>query len=319
MAAPLPTPADPSPGTAGPLVSVVLPTHDRPHRLGGALASVLAQTYRRLEVLVVDDASRHPVDAVVARAAAGDDRVRLVRLRTNRGAAGARNEGLARVTGELVAFVDDDDRWEPHKVARQVAYLEGHPEVGLVSCDYLIERETRPGDPVRFRGATSYSAEQLLWVNFPGSFSFVMARRRRLGAELHIDETFACAEDWDLWLRCARVAPAATLAEPLVRYVAHHEARLTDTGTKRAGLERFERKHGSEMTGACRAFHRAHQRMDTGAGLAKRAHVLRALATPSPRASALLVREQLARQRGRLRRDPGLVDRTLARLVARPA
>ena len=98
-----------------------------------------------------------------------------------------------------------------------------------------------------------------------------MVRRALVDGELRIDETFRCAEDWDLWLRCARRARSATVAEPLVSYVAHGGPRLTDTATKRRGLERFADKHEEAMSAACRAFHLAHQRMDEGAGWVKRA------------------------------------------------
>lgn len=311
-------------------MSVVLPTHDRPGRVGAALGSVLAQTYANLEVLVVDDASRSPssVEAAVVRATGNDDRVRMIRLPTSRGAAGARNEGLRHLTGELVAFIDDDDLWEPAKVARQVTFLEDNPHVGTVSCDHLIVVEDERGTPgagsperrvrsvAHFRGPASYSSEQLLWVNFVGSFSFVMVRRSVVGEDLWVDERFECAEDWDLWLRCARVAPTGRVCAPLVRYVSHRHPRLTDPSVKRRGLETFESKHAAAMSPPCRAFHQAHQQMDTGTGWVKRAHVLGALARPS-RASRLLLAEQAARQLGRLTGDPGLAERVIAKSTRR--
>ncbi len=301
----------------GPLVTIILPTANRPERLGSALSSVLAQTHGHLEVIVVDDASTTRVDDVVSAVAAGDSRVKLIRRDLNGGAAVARNTGLKQAQGDLIAFIDDDDRWDPVKLARQVAHLEADPNVGIVTCDHRIEGEGSPSTPLLFRGAGHVDAEEMLWANFVGSFSFVMVRRHLVEAELTIDETFACAEDWDLWLRCSRLAPIGRVNEPLVAYVSHDGPRLTRTDLKRRGLELFELKHGASMSSACLAFNRAHQHMDTGAGVAKRAHVLRALATPSARASALLVLEQCARQYGRLRRDPGLAERTLAGALAR--
>lgn len=324
MSAPIPPPR-PRPG-AEPLVSVIVPTHNRPQRLPGALGSVLAQTYRRLEVLVVDDASDQPVDVVVEQAAGGDRRVRLLRLPVNAGAAAARNHGLDAATGDLIAFLDDDDRWMPDKLARQVDHLQRHPDVGFVSCDFFHTAEaagpSAPGvdpdvtwrRPVRFRGAARYHLEHLRWVNCAGSFSLVLADRRRLGDALRIDEAFRSVEDWDLWLRCAEVAPPSKVTEPLVHYVAHGDPRLTAPELKRGGLELFEHKHAASMTAACIAFHRAHQRMEQGAGLARRGRVLAAVAATcicSRRASALLLVEQSARQLGRLRGDPGLAERAL--------
>jgi GT2 family glycosyltransferase len=305
----------PGPDDASDLVSVVLPTHDRPARLPGAIRSVLAQTYRRLELIVVDDASSEPVDEVVAAAAGGDERVRLLRLPRNLGASGARNAGIAEARGSVLAFLDDDDRWEPSKLEQQVAYFDRHPDVGLVTCDYVIEREGTGAPPLRFRGPPAFSAEQLLWVNFAGSFSLVALRRSLVGDELHIDETFVAAEDWDLWLRCARHGAAASVLEPLVRQVGHAGPRLTDAEHLEPGLARFAAKHADAMSDACRAFQAAHLDMGAGRGWRKRARVGRALAARDPRASAVLVLEQLARQTGRVRRDPGLTYRVLARAI----
>jgi glycosyltransferase involved in cell wall biosynthesis len=302
---------------AGPLVSVVLPTANRRERLGTALSSALGQTHGHLEVIVVDDASTTAVDDIVE--AAADSRARLIRRSVNGGAAAARNTGLEAARGDLIAFIDDDDRWDPLKVARQVAFLDAYPEVGLVTCDHRIERDTGGSPPLVFRGPGRVDADQMLWANFVGSFSFVMLRRSLVEPALTIDEAFASAEDWDLWLRCSRLAPIGRVSEPLGAYVSHGGPRLSRTDLKRRGLELFEHKHGASMSSPCRAFNRAHQQMDTGAGAAKRAHVLRALATPSARASALLVLEQGARQYGRLRRDPGLAERTLAGALARRA
>lgn len=301
--------------SVGPLVSIVLPTANRRERLGAALSSALAQTYDHLEVIVVDDASASAVDDIVE--AVADPRARLIRRSVNGGAAAARNTGLKEARGDLIAFIDDDDRWDPVKVARQVAFLDAHPDMGVVTCDYRIERDTGGSTPLLFRGASRVDADQMLWANFVGSFSFVMVRRRLVEPELTIDETFASAEDWDLWLRCSRLAPVGRVNEPLVAYVSHDGPRLSRTHLKRGGLELFEHKHSASMSSPCLAFNRAHQHMDSGAGVAKRAHVLRALATPSARASALLVLEQCARQYGRLSGDPGLAERTLAGALTR--
>ena len=301
------------------LVSVILPTSNRPERLGTALWSALTQTHSRLEVIVVDDASTTRVDDVVGSVAAGDSRVKLLRRDVNGGAAAARNTGLEQAQGDLIAFLDDDDRWNAEKLARQAAYLEAHPDVGIVTCDYHIEADSGQSKPLVFRGANRVSENEMLWANFVGSFSFAMVRRRLVDPELKIDEAFACAEDWDLWFRCSRLAPIARIDEPLGTYMSHDGPRLTRTDLKRHGLAVFELKHGGSMSPACLAFSRAHQRMETGEGVAKRAHVLRALATPSPHASSLLVLEQCARQYGRLSRDPGLAERTLASALSRRA
>lgn len=100
------------------LVSVVIPTHDRPETIDRAVASVLAQTHPAVEVIVVDDGWRTP-----ARVATKDERVRVVRQDPARGVACARNLGVAQTRGAFVAFLDDDDTFHPHKLATQLASL----------------------------------------------------------------------------------------------------------------------------------------------------------------------------------------------------
>ena len=128
-----PEPAAPSPMTAastlpagtvtGPLVSVIMPAYNVEGRIGAAIASLLAQTYRDLEILVVDDASTDATAAAAERAAAGDPRVRVLRLERNGGPYVARNRALTEARGDFVTCHDGDDWAHPERIARQVAPL----------------------------------------------------------------------------------------------------------------------------------------------------------------------------------------------------
>lgn len=114
-----------------PKVSVILPTYNRAKTLRAASESVLNQSYRNLELLVVDDASTDNVAAVVHNLA--DERVRYLRRECNGGAAAARNTGLAAATGEFIAFQDSDDLWLPGKLEWQLSLFDMlPPDVGLV-------------------------------------------------------------------------------------------------------------------------------------------------------------------------------------------
>ncbi len=290
---------------------MVVPTRDRPLRLLGAVRSVLTQSHAELELIVVDDASQVPAASALA-AVSDDSRVRVIRAEPARGAAGARNLGLAHSTGDLVAFLDDDDRWFPNKLACQVTYLSEHPDVGFAWCHHLVVDETKGGRISVHRGPTSARPEQMLWANFAPSFSSVIARRSILQDELHCDEAFPSVEDWDLWLRCSRIAPVGVLDAVLYAKTIHTGPRLSDRGSELAGLQMFLDKHGNEMSANCRSFHLAHHRMLEGSGWRHRAMVARAMVTRSPEVSAILIGEQLARIAGRTRSDPGIVDRYLA-------
>ena len=108
------TAADAHPAFA-PLVSVIIPAYNRAHLVGRAIASVFAQSYRNFEIIVVDDASTDDLAATLAEA--GGLQLRCITHPRNRGAAAARNTGIAAASGEFVAFLDSDDVWFPDKLA----------------------------------------------------------------------------------------------------------------------------------------------------------------------------------------------------------
>src|SRR5574341_762936 len=137
--------------TSSPLISVVIPTHNRSGLLPRAIKSVLGQSYPHFEVIIVDDASLDGTQEVVE--ALGNGRLLYLRHTTNLGGSAARNTGIRAARGELVAFLDDDDEWLPQKLARQIqAALNAHHDqwpvvyTGLqyVAADGQMLRTTRP-------------------------------------------------------------------------------------------------------------------------------------------------------------------------------
>jgi len=107
-------------GNCNPLVSAIIPTYNRAHVICDAVESILAQTYREIEVIVVDDGSK---DDTLPRLKQYGDRIRVV-SQANAGPAAARNRGIAVAQGELIAFLDSDDLWLSTKIERQVALLQ---------------------------------------------------------------------------------------------------------------------------------------------------------------------------------------------------
>ena len=173
--------------------SVVIPVYNGARFLDAALASVFAQSYRPIEVIVVDDGSTDGTPAVLARWPA----VRQVR-QDNRGVASARNAGLALAGGDFVALLDADDLWEPDKLVRQIAHLDAHPEVGYVCSRYRNFIE--PGHP---RPAW-LSAEQLGEAHI-GTLSSFVARRETLARVGRFDPRDSSDLDWSLRAREAGV------------------------------------------------------------------------------------------------------------------
>jgi glycosyltransferase involved in cell wall biosynthesis len=116
---------------SNPLASVIIPVYNGERFLVDAIRSVLAQDYRPIEVIVVDDGSTDRSCEI----AESFQEIRCVR-QSNAGVAAARNAGLSAATGDFVAFLDQDDEWTPHNLTTQIGYLAGHPDVG-----YTLGRE----------------------------------------------------------------------------------------------------------------------------------------------------------------------------------
>jgi glycosyltransferase involved in cell wall biosynthesis len=198
----------------GPRVTVVIPTWNRAALVGEAIDSVLRQTYRDFEIVVCDDGS---TDDTPARVAAFGPPVRYLRHAHTGRCAPPRNRGIEAAKGELVAFLDDDDLWEPQKLARQIELIDGE---GL-DLVYTNRRfQFSDGSPsVLAVTPAPVSPDRLLDVVLDGQFPTVctvLVRRTLLHQVEGFDETLDTGEDLDLWLRLGPIARAGRMPEPLV-------------------------------------------------------------------------------------------------------
>lgn len=211
-----------------PTVSVIITTFNRERFLGGAIQSVLSQTYRDFELLVLDNASSDGTAAVIARRT--NPRIHYMRHEPLTIGA-ARNLGVREARGEYVAFLDDDDEWLPRKLEQQVAVFRRGPEsLGLVYGGFtrIDERGVELGShrpALRGRILT-----ELLWQRdaFTGSASNPMMRASALAALGGFDEALPTSEDWELYLRLAERFEVECVPELLLRIRTHRGARLGD-------------------------------------------------------------------------------------------
>lgn len=207
-----------------PRVSVAITTFNQARYIGDAIRSVLQQSYTDVEIIVVDDGSVDETPDVVAQFG---HEVRYIRQR-NRGVAGARNRAVEASRGELVAFLDGDDLWEPGNLARQVELYDRFPNVGLLAGDVLLFDGTRTLWD-RLLGRTIFAPndapyvigefyEAILERNPISTTSQVMvpaAVLRTIGPSC---ETLAVASDYELYLRIARRYPIGFINEVLTRW-----------------------------------------------------------------------------------------------------
>lgn len=211
-----------------PLVSIVLPIHNGARYLPESLASIVAQTYSEWELICVDDASTDDTPEILAKWAAREKRIRVIRHQQNQRLPGALNTGFAAATGDLLTWTSDDNLYRPQAIATFVHYLQVNPDVEFVYSDHaLIDAEGS------ITGLTEAPKPEGLITGTDGLASFLYRRSvyERVGA--YADDLFL-AEDYDYWLRVvAAGCVMAPIHETLYAYRFHSRS-LTDTYREQA-------------------------------------------------------------------------------------
>lgn len=213
-----------------PRVSVLMAVHNGERYLAEALDSVLAQTLADFEAVVVDDGSTDGSTAILDDYARRDRRLVVLRNDENRNLAAALNRGLAACRAPLVARADADDVNRPDRLARQVAFLDAHPEVGVVGCAFhTMTPDGRRQGTKRYPTDHATIRARLLFANsflHPG----VVFRADVVRAVGGYDEAYWTAQDSDLWTRLRDRTRFANLPDPLVHYRTHGGSILNTRG-----------------------------------------------------------------------------------------
>lgn len=200
---------------ARPLVSIVLPVHNGSRYLDQAIESIVAQTFRDWELIVVDDASSDDSPRIIAAWAAREARIKPLRLLENRKLPGALNAGFRQAVGELLTWTSDDNWYAETALERMVGFLHSHPDVDAVYADYTIV--AADGRPLRVEAVQA--PENLAVKNCVGA---CFLHRRKVFAELGgYDETLFLAEDYDFWLRASLRFRLEPIHEMLYYYRDH--------------------------------------------------------------------------------------------------
>jgi len=211
-------------------ISVVIPTYNRRALLVRAVSSVLAQTYRDFELIIVDDGSTECL-AEVAKTVldAGHKFIRTECLgRTERGGVSqARNVGVSASSGNWISFLDSDDQWLPEKLARQVAALNRNKEFKFCHCDEIWFRNGKFVNPRKKHQKADrdafYRSLELCCIS-PSSVLMEKSFFEDLGG---FDETMWVCEDYDLWLRATAREPVLFINEQLVKKYGGHADQLS--------------------------------------------------------------------------------------------
>lgn len=198
---------------SAPAVSVLMGVRDGAAWISRAIASVLAQTLTDLELVVVDDGS---TDATAALLTDVRDPRLVVERQARAGLAVALNRALGRARSPLIARLDADDVALPARLERQRAFLQGHPDVGLLGTAARVVDEFERDVEITRPPEGDLAIRRALIRRNPFVHSSVMARRALVSSVGGYDASFAVAQDYDLWLRLSAVTRMANLSEPLV-------------------------------------------------------------------------------------------------------
>ncbi len=234
-----------------PTVTVVIPAYDRPEFLLEGLDSVFGQTFTDHEIVVVDDGSgpglRRALEPILGR-------IRYV-AQANAGQSSARNRGAREARGRYLAFLDDDDRWDPDYLTATVGFLNTHPDVGVVApAVRMTDASGRPTPRVARKKSPGdrYTTRTLLQGDV-GTIINPVVRRDAFFAAGGYDTSIHGPEDCDLWIRLSFITELAHLPVPLLLYRLHpgnaSRDMLTNAEEWLRILDKLDREHPDFVAG----------------------------------------------------------------------
>jgi hypothetical protein len=227
-----------------PAITVLMPVRDGARYVRDSIDSILNQTFRDFELVVVDDGSTDATPEILGAVSAADQRVRVLR-QDREGLVAALNRGIAAASAPLIARLDADDVAMPNRLARQLAVMSAHPELGLLgSHANIIDADGRTIG--RLSPVTRHDElTAVLRRSNPMIHSTVIFRKQLVLDLGGFRAPFEAAEDYDLWLRISERAQIANLPEPLIRYRRHATAVSARVGVRSAFSVRLAKRSAS--------------------------------------------------------------------------
>ncbi len=201
-----------------PTVSVVMAAYNAERFIGKAITSILKQTWKDFELIIVEDRSKDSTWQVIKKYAPKDARIRTFRNRVNMGGCKTLNRGMMLARGKYVAVMDNDDWSYPNRLKKQVAFLEKHPKVGIVGGTMKIIDENGKVIAKRTYQRTDKKIRANIFRYSPFSHPLIMMRRSVLKIVGYGNCDFAPADDYELYFRIGTVSKFANLKETVLKY-----------------------------------------------------------------------------------------------------
>ncbi|MFH1662242.1 MAG: glycosyltransferase family 2 protein [Candidatus Falkowbacteria bacterium] len=221
-----------------PLVSVIIPTYNRAGLLKKSVGSVLSQTFKDFEIIIINDGSTDNTENVIK--SFNDSRIKYIKNKKNRGAGAARNIGIKIARGDYIAFQDSDDEWLPEKLKKQIEVFKSvSPSVGVVYSGYLLFKNNKkiyiPLKKYKKRSGNIH--KELLSGSFVGTSTMLVKKEcfEKVGM---FDENLDTLEDWELAIRLSKDYRFKFLKTPLL--LANHSINSISSN-HRATIDAFKK------------------------------------------------------------------------------
>ena len=185
-----------------PLISVVIPTYNRAHKIEQAIRSVQNQTFQDWELIISDDGSKDNTREVVKKFMQSDARIHYIHQEVNRGAQAARNRGIKEAKGEWIAFLDSDDTWLPESLERRLGVAKKE-NVSVVHSDAYIQHENKPLERYWLPEWKGDIYKKIISKEGP-MFQALLVKKEALEKINLLDENIVAYQEWDTSIRLAK-------------------------------------------------------------------------------------------------------------------
>jgi glycosyltransferase involved in cell wall biosynthesis len=226
--------------TKEPLVSVIIPVYNRKDLLPRTLKSIVNQTYKHLEILVIDDGSSEDIKSVAD--SFNDPRIRYFRHNRNKGVAAARNTGLKEAKGDFIAFLDSDDEYMPKKTEKQVSifFENSSDNTGVVYCGIFMRREDS--------GYPKYRLNYPKFCKWNFFLQQILVKRTAVEKVGLFDTAFPQTDDTDFIFRLSHICNFRGIPEPLVVKYKANTSFSKNMKSCCYGIGLFLQKNSEKMT-----------------------------------------------------------------------
>ncbi len=200
-----------------PLVSVIIPAYNAESYIKIAIDSIQGQTYKNLEIIVIDDKSTDNTSSIVSTIAKKDERIKLIKNETNIGIGGNRNKGIEKSNGDYICWQDADDISLPDRIQKQVDYLESHPEVGVVG-GFITFFEDEYESKTRRYAEDDHTLRSNIFKYNPVAQPACMVRKACYKSVGLYDSSLRVSEDLDMMFRIGEKFKFGNLQEVVIKY-----------------------------------------------------------------------------------------------------